>query len=123
MSRELIVQLIKKKRDLYQEQHDLVIEELDVEKELATCAEEDDARLEVKLREANAKKLSVEAKIKRLHLFEVRYSHSFIPSLCIVCFVDHNNESFMVEVKSDRGNGIRQFECPTCKHVLRVNPI
>ena len=123
MSRELIVQLIKKKRSLYQAQHDLVIEELDAEEELATCAEEDDARLEVKLRDANAKKLSIEAKIKRSHLFGQRYSHSFVPSLCIVCFVDHNKESFMVEVNSDRGNGIRQFECPICKHVLRVNPI
>jgi len=123
MSRELIIQLIKKKKALCQEQHNLVIEELDVEEELATCAEEDDARLEVKLRDANAKKLSVEAKIKRSHRFGQRYSHSFVPSLCIVCFVDHNKEPFMVEVESDRGNGIRQFECSTCKHVLRVNPI
>lgn len=123
MSRELVVQLIKKKKALYQEQHALAIEELSVEEELACCAPEDDVRLEVKLREANAKKLAEEAKIKRSHLFGQRYSQSFVPSLCIACFVDHNKESFMVEVESDRGNGIRQFECQACKHVLRINPI
>ena len=123
MSRELVVQLIKKKKALYQEQHALAIEELAIEEELAYCALEDEAPLEVKLREANTKKLTVESKIKRSHLFGQRYSHSFVPSLCIACFVDHNKDFSMVEVESDRGNGIRQFECPTCKHVLRVNPL
>jgi hypothetical protein len=123
MSRELVVQLIKKKKALYQEQHAFALEELAAEEVLAYCALESEAELEVKLREVNAKKLAVESKIKRSHLFGQRYSHSFIPSLCIVCFVDHNVDSLMVEVESDRGNGIRQFECPTCKHVLRVNPL
>ena len=123
MSRELVVQLIQKKKALYQEQHALALQELAVEEELAYCALEDQAALEEKLREANAKKIAVESKIKRSHLFGQRYSHSLVPSLCIACFVDHNQGSAMVEVESDRGNGIRQFECPVCKHVLRVTPL
>lgn len=123
MSRELVVQLIQKKKALYQEQHALALQELSVEEELAYYAPGDNESLEAKLREVNANKLSVEAKIHRSHLFGRRYSYSFIPSLCIVCFVDHNKDSFMVEVESDRRNGIRQFECPACKHVLRVSPI
>ena len=123
MSRELVVQLIQKKKALYQEQHALALQELAIEEELAYCALKDEAALEAKLREVNAKKLAVESAIHRSHLFGQRYSHSFVPSLCIACFVDHNKDSSMMEVESDRGNGIRQFECPVCKHVLRVNPL
>jgi hypothetical protein len=123
MSRELVVELIKRKKALYQEHHELEIAELAVEEELAYCALEDEPSFEVKLREANAKQVAVKAQIDRAHFFGPRYSRSFVPSLCIACFVDHNKDSLMVEVESECGNGIRQFECPACKHVLRVNPL
>ncbi len=124
MSRELVVQLIHKKKSLYQEQHDLALHELAVEEELAYCALEDKSAIEAKLREANAKKLSVESQLQRSQLFGLRYTHSFVQTICIMCFVDHGrNESLMVEIESSRGNGIRQYECQVCKHVLLINPV
>ena len=98
MSRELVVQLIKRKKALYQEQHTLALDAISVEEELAYCALGNEASLEAKLREADARKIAVEAKIKRAHLFGQRYSHSLVPSLCITCFVDHNKDSLMIEV-------------------------
>lgn len=51
-----------------------MIDELAVEEELAYYAPRNNERLEAKLREVNANKLSVEAKIHRSHLFGRRYS-------------------------------------------------
>ena len=85
MARELVVELIKRKKALYQEHHELEIAELAAEEELAYCALEDEAGFKVKLREANTKQVAVKAKIDRAHFFGQRYSHSFVPSLCIAC--------------------------------------
>ena len=123
MSRELVVQIIKKKKALHEKHHALVIAELAVEEELAYAPSEKEASFEDKKRQVNTSKLAIEVKLKRSHLFGQRYAQDFIPSFCIVCFVDHNTESFMMEVESELGNGIRQFECPVCKDILRVNPI
>lgn len=123
MPRELVVELIKKRKAIHQEKHDLVIEELSVEEELVYCTLNNEANLEAKLREIKVKQFSVNAQLDRAYVFGPCYTHGAIPSLCAICFVDHNKESFMVEVESDRGHGIRQFECPTCKYVLRVDPI
>lgn len=123
MSRELVVQLIKKKKAIHKEQYHLEIEELSVEEELAFCTLEEEPVLQLKLLDVQSKKSASKAQINRAYLFSPRYTQSFIPSLCICCFVDKNKESLMIEVESHRGNGIKQYECPACQHVLRVNPI
>jgi hypothetical protein len=123
MSRDLAVQLITKKRSLYEKRHALAIEELAIEEALAHCPLEECESYEAKRFEVNTKQLVIDAALQRSHLFGQRYANSFTPSLCISCFVDHNRESFMLEVESDRGPGTRQFWCLMCKHVARVSPL
>ena len=124
MSKELVVQLIQLKKRIHQENHDLVIAELDAEGELACCPPADKEYLEKKRHEAVANNLAAQAKLKRAYLFSPRYTHGLVPTLCIACYVDRHIESLMAEVPVgiDCWDGKKQYECPACKHVLRVDP-
>ena len=58
---------------------------------------------------------------RRIRFFSMHYSKSFTPLLCFNCFVVQNAKSSMNEVQSERGGGIRQFECPVCELVLHLD--
>lgn len=135
MSRELVVQLQDKKRELYAEKarieseysvlhqkHSwLLNEEITSE---PPALDEEELSLQATLLGLKDAILNIERKVNNAHFFGPRYTRSLVPTLCIMCFVDHDRkESQMVEVESERGNGIRKFECPVCKHVLLVNPV
>jgi len=134
MSRELLVQLVARKKainakvceakakysQLYQE-HSWVMNE-DVSNDFPALTPEELKRQQELFALKDAI-LLLEMALNRAHFFGPRYTNGLVPSICINCFIDHSQESKMVEVESDRGNGIRQFECPSCKHVLRVNPL
>jgi hypothetical protein len=119
----LVVELIKRKKAIHQANHALVIAELSVEEELAWSPLEEDTALEAKLSDIKAKQYAGNAQLHRAYFYSLRHSHGPIPLLCSNCFVDHGKESSMIEVTSDRGNGIRQFECSSCGHVVRANPV
>ena len=123
MSRELLVELIKRKKAIHQANHDLVIEELSIEEKLALCPEEEESAIEAELLEVKQKEIASNAQLHRAYFFTQRHTHGLVPHLCPTCFVDHGEETFMVEVTSERGNGIRQFECVSCGYVVRVNPV
>ena len=135
MSLELVVQLIERKRAIYQEQHDLESEYAQLYQNHSWLMNEDladdfpelnDKELEIqgKLLKMKLSILSNQARLHRAHFFGPRYTHGLIPTLCIMCFVDHHKESSMVKVPVGPNcwDGLTQFECPECKHVLRVHP-
>lgn len=135
MSRELILQLQDKKRALYAEKarieseysvlhqkHSWLLNE-EITSEPPALNEEELA-LQATMLGLKDAILGLERRVNNAHFFGPRYSHSFIPTLCIMCFVDHDRkESFMVEVPvgPDCWDGKRQFECSVCKHILRVD--
>ena len=115
MPRELVVDLIKRKKAIHQANHVLVIEELSVEEELAYCyAPEKEAELNVKLGDIKTKKLAVEAQLGRAYEFSGRHTSGPIPTLCPTCFVDHNESSLMVESAERHWTGERLFKCEKC---------
>ena len=136
MSRELILQLQDKKRDLYAEKERieseysalhqkhswLLNEEITSE---PPALDEKELALQAQLLGLKDALLSLERRINDAHFFGPRYTRSLVPSLCIMCFVDHGKrESLMVKVQTgpDCWDGLLQFECPECKHILRVHP-
>lgn len=136
MSRELVIQLIEKKRAIYQEKHDIEskysalhqqhawLMDEDVASEPPALNQEELALQETMLSLKDAL-LSFERRVNNAHFFGPRYSRSLVPTFCIKCFVDHDRkESLMVEVPIDKKywDGKKQYECPMCKHVLRVDP-
>lgn len=123
MSRELVIELIKLKKRIHEDNHALVIAELDAEEELAYCSPTNEADLVIKRDQAVEKNLEAQARLKRAYLFSHRFCKGLVPSFCVTCFVDHNRESLMVEVPVDKNywNGKKQYECPVCKHVLRTD--
>lgn len=135
MSRELVTQLIDKKRAIDADTARLEAEYSQLQDHAWLVDEEsaadfpnlNDEELEIqeKLLTLKLSILSNQMRLHRAHLFGPRYSRSFVPTLCIKCFVDHDKkESLMVEVLvgPDCWDGKRQFECPVCKHVLRIDP-
>jgi hypothetical protein len=122
MSRDLLIKLIEAKRALYEKEHALALQQLSAKHDLAASSPQDEASLEKRLQDVRAEQLEVEAQIKRAHLFGPRYARSLVPTLCIVCFVEHNRESLMEEVECRFGNGFREFECSVCSHRLQVRP-
>ena len=136
MSRELVDQLIEKKRALNAEIVRLETEYSQLHQNHAWLMNEDlandfpeldDKELAIKeeLLNLNLSVLRNKARLKLADFFGLSYARSFIPTLCIVCFVDHDKrKSSMVEVKLDPNfwEGKKQYECPICKHVLRVDP-
>ena len=135
MSRELVIQLIEKKRAVYQEQHDLETEYAQLHQSHAWLMNEDladdfpelndnELAIQGKMLALKLSMFSNQGRIYRAHFFGPRYTRSFFPTLCIMCFVEHHKESPMVKVPvgNDCWDGLLQFECPECKHVLRVHP-
>ena len=134
MPRESVVQIIARKKAIY-------IEQFEIEKEKSAIAPEhlwvinknataDSFDLTSEEAEIKAQSLTLDMRMSntkvalhRANLFGRLHTKGLIPTLCLTCFVDHNKSSLMVEVESDRGNGIRQFECPACKQILYVNPL
>lgn len=114
-------ELIKKSKALYDEQEKCKKEECAVEEELIKCSLSEEEALKVKQQKIKEKKLAVDSKIKRTHIFGQRYADRPAPSLCIKCFIDQDKESQMVEVESDRGKDIQKFECPICKYFLHID--
>lgn len=134
MPRELVVQLMARKKALNSEKFEIDEKLSALPPEHLWVVAEDTADdpleltpEEMKVKEAflalNRRKLQVQAQLDRAKRFRTRHPGGVLPPFCLDCFVVHDEDSLMIEVESDRGNGIRQFECPVCKQVLRVNPI
>ena len=136
MSRELVIQLIEKKRAIYQEKHDLESKYSELHQKHAwlmdeeitsepPALDEEELALQAAMLGLKDATLSLERRVNNAHFFGPRYTRSLFPTLCIECFVNHDRkESLMVEVPvgPDCWDGKRQFECPACGHVLRVDP-
>ena len=104
MSRELVVQLMARKKALYAEEFEINEKLSALPPEHLWIADKDPTEYpldltpeEVNTNEAqlalNHRKLRVQAQIHRAHFFGPRYTRSLIPTLCIACFVDHHKES------------------------------
>lgn len=134
MSRELIDQLEKMKRTIDKEITEAQAQKAQIEHNhgwvrlppgTPPASNAAMLKIEEEFKEANAKEVAAKAKLHNADFFGPRYTRSLVPTLCINCFIEHNKkESLMVEmpVGPDCWDGKRQFECPYCKHVLRVNP-
>ena len=135
MSRELVVQLMARKKALYAEKFEIDEKLSALPPEHLWVVDQDPTEYpldltpeEVKVNESylalNCDALRVQSQIHRAHFFGPRYTRSLFPTLCIACFVDHHKESLMVQVPvgNDCWDGLLQFECPECRHLLRVNP-
>ena len=136
MSRELVIQLIEKKRAIYQEKHRIESEYSALHQKHAWLMDEeitseppalDEKELTLQASMLGLKDaiLGLERRVNNAHFFGLRYTRSLFPTFCIMCFIDHDRkESLMVRVPTgpDCWEGLLQFECPVCKHVLRVHP-
>ena len=135
MSRELIGQLEKIKREINAETHELETKYSDLQQQFPWLVNEEltnddpplndkELAVQAEFLKLNIAKLSLKARLHRAHFFGPRYTRSLFPTLCIKCFVVHYKESQMVKVPvgNDCWDGLLQFECPECKHVLRVHP-
>ena len=136
MSRELVLQLQDKKRALYAEKARIESEYLELHQKHSwlmneeitsepPALDEEELALQATMLSLKDAILSLERRVNSAHFFGPRYTRSLFPTLCIMCFVDHDRkESLMVKVPvgNDCWDGLLQFECPACKHVLRVHP-
>ena len=136
MNRELILQLQDKKRDIYAEKARIESEYSEfhqkhgwlMNEEITSeppALNEEELALQAQLLGLKDAILSLERRVNHTHFFGPRHTRNLVPTLCIMCFVDHDRkESSMVKVPtgSDCWDGLLQFECPACKHVLRVHP-
>lgn len=136
MPRELVLHLMARKKALHAEQFEIENKLSALPPEHLWVVDIDTAHdpldltpEEMKVKETsialNSRKLQVQAQLDRAERFRTQHPGGVLPPFCPDCFIDQNVDSLMVEVKSDRGNGIRQFECPSlsCKLVLHVNPL
>lgn len=134
MPRELVVQLMARKKALNAEKFEIdnKLSALPPEHLWVVDKDTTDDPLELtpeemKVKETflalNSRKLQVQAQLDRAKRFRTQHPGGILPPFCIDCFIDQDKDSLMVEVKSDRGNGIRQFECTSCKRELHVNPL
>ena len=123
MSRELVVELIKRKKAIHQRTHDLVVAGLDAEEKLAFCVPSKEPELDQKLRDIKVQQLATKAELDRAYFFSRRYSHGLVPTLCSVCFVEHGESSVMVENKRLNLDGDRMFRCEKCKTEVRIATI
>ena len=122
MSRESVVQLIARKKALYQKQYEVGLQKLSAEEALAYCAPENEAESQAKFLEANAEELAVQLQLNRAQLFGLRFAKSPFPSICLVCFINHGESSSMAGTKSTFGNGFKHFKCDNCGAEVSVAP-
>jgi hypothetical protein len=134
MPRELVVELMARKKALNAEQFEIdeELSKLSPEHLWVVNKNPTEYPLELTPEEANVKelflalndrKLRAQAQLGRAYRIAPRETNGAAPTFCIHCFIDHDKTALMVEVESNLGNGIRQFECPDCKHVLRVSQL
>ena len=120
MNREQLVAVIKKKKDLHQEHHDLVIAELAIEEKLAYCSPNEQPALQLEHDEAITKKLAIEAKLDRAQKFGLRQGQGS-DVRCVHCFVDHGVLISMTKLES-RIQVTSLFKCGKCGRELTINP-
>lgn len=118
MSRELIVEVIAVKKALYQEQHDL--QNLAIEGEFPFVEEEKLIEKQESLLELEAKQLHTQLKLKRAHLFGLRFAKGTDPH-CVFCFVEHGALPQMDKVEPQI-LGTCLFKCESCGRELKVEP-
>ncbi len=134
MPRELVVELMARKKALNAEQFEIdeELSKLSPEHLWVVNKNPTEYPLELTPEEANVKesflalkdrKLRVQAQLDRAYRVAPHDMNSPIPTFCINCFIDHKKTPLMVEVESNLGNGIRQYDCPDCKHVLRISQL
>jgi hypothetical protein len=120
MSRELILEAMKVKRALYKEQYDLDLLAHDIELEFLFADEDKFYEKQERLLELEATKLQTQLKLKRAHLFGLRYGKNTDPH-CVFCFVEHEALTQMVNIEP-RILGTRLFKCERCGRELKVEP-
>ena len=84
-----------------------------------------ETQVKAELFELSSSILTNKARLKLTYLFLLLHNKGLLPTFCSECFIEHDKrESSMVEVKLDPNfwEGKKQYECPVCKHVLRVDP-
>ncbi len=123
MPRELVAELIKRKKAIHQATHDLEMAWLDVEEKLLWCTPEQESGFDSQLREIKAKQLASKAQLDRAYFFSHRYSHDAVPTLCASCFVERGESNLMTEDPARHRNGEMHFRCGTCGAELRVAEI
>lgn len=135
MNRGLVIHLIEKKQAIRQDLHNLTLEYALLTQKNSSLVIEDlaDEFLKLSAEELATQdklfqlKLSIldkQTRLERAHYFGRRYSHSLVPTLCVMCFVDHYQQiSLMAQLPDDTDSwpGRKHFECPVCKYILRVD--
>ncbi len=122
MSRELQVQVIRRKRALYHERHDLALQTLAIEEEIAYASPEIAPVLQQRLLQAKDAEETVQLRLRRAQLFGQEFAKSLVPSICLTCYVDDDLSAEMIEIESRLGNGIRRFKCERCGVELSIEP-
>lgn len=99
--------LIKAKHTIYGAQHEAETSRLKREETVAYADSQSTPAAQAELAEAEVLAALAQLKVKRSHLYGVRYSNAFPPN-CISCFV----ESGAVVVMDD--TGLSAFRCAAC---------
>jgi hypothetical protein len=135
MPRELTTQLIALKAKINQELHDVTERNDRVREQHSWIVEgksptslaltPDECELRDAFRRDEVRRLALEERLKRAHLFGLHHAKGPMPTLCLTCFVDRGESSNMVEQSVRHWTGDRFFKCENkkCAAELHVTTI
>lgn len=115
MPREIIVELIQKKRELYQQEHDAESEKSVIEEKYSFA---DEGSFEERDREINAiesRLNSISEKIVQAHFFGLKHAKGRL-ARCVHCFVERGELPDMQLITSNTS----MYKCTGCGHEIMV---
>ncbi|QBE63550.1 hypothetical protein [Pseudoduganella lutea] len=120
MSREVIADVIARKRELYHQEYTLQLREFDMEEKFLFAGEAGLPEQRKQMNElADAFKF-LHQKLKRAHLFGLQHTKALPPG-CTKCYIDSGELRIMAQPASSP-SGPSLFTCTRCGHRLRMTP-
>jgi len=121
MCRELILQVIEKKKDLYLKLHRLDLKMLEIEEQFAFASDDDLQVKQKMIDDVEVKRLDTQMKLNRTQLFGLRHAKGSEPQ-CLSCFVEDGDLPKMAQIKSEIFVTYL-YKCERCNKELRLAPI
>lgn len=121
MCREEIVVLTKRKRELYGEQHAKGEEIVEAEQSLLFKSEEEQVPIQENIEKLHREEVEIGDKIRRSHIFGLKFTKSELPQYCMECYITAENMSEMSGREKTRLSGVDIFKCNRCGYSLKVD--
>lgn len=119
MCREEIVELTKRKRELYDEQSAKSEEIIEAKKSLLFKSQEEQVPIQEHIEKLRREEIEIGEKIRRSHRFGMRFTKSELPQYCMECYIISENLSEMDREKT-RISGVDIFKC-NCGYSLKFD--